>query len=171
MRAQPVRQFLRPGGLGEGVAGGAEDGDEDLRLADLAGSLVDDRHGLTRVIDEQFFAGAMFLAHDHVDLGRPEPVVLAEPAVLEALRMSESVLLPKQGQGYAGAAQLGVDMSPVRYRTLITGDSGRRRKKMPLQLGVSQRRRPDKTAGSKAIEVLTDAGSTYLQADSDLAGR
>jgi hypothetical protein len=28
--AQPVGQFLRPGGLGEGVAGGAEDGDEDL---------------------------------------------------------------------------------------------------------------------------------------------
>jgi hypothetical protein len=30
VRAQPVGQFLRPGGLGEGVAGGAEDGDEDL---------------------------------------------------------------------------------------------------------------------------------------------
>jgi hypothetical protein len=113
----------------------------------------------------------MFLAHDHVDLGGPEAVVLAEPAVLEALRVSESVLLPKQSQRYAGAAQLGVDMSPVRYRTLITGDSGRRRKKMPLQLGVSQRRGPGKAAGSKAIEVLTDASSTYLQADSDLAGR
>lgn len=104
VRAQPVGQFLRPGRLGEGVAGGAEDGDEYLGLADLSGSPVDDRHGLTRVIDEQFFAGAMFLAHDHVDLGRPEAVVLAEPAVLEALGMGESVLLPEQGQGYAGAA-------------------------------------------------------------------
>jgi len=30
--------------------------------------------------------------------------VLAEPAVLEALRVAEPVLLPEQGQGYAGAA-------------------------------------------------------------------
>lgn len=121
--------------------------------------------------NEQLFADAVPLTHDYVDLGRPEAVVLAEPAVLEALRVSEPIFLPKQSQRYAGAAQLGVDMNPVRYRTLITGDSGRQRKKMPLQLGVSQRRGPGKTAGSKAIEVLTDASSTYLQADSDLAGR
>jgi len=54
---------------------------------------------------------------------------------------------------------------------LITGNGGRRRKKVPLQLGVSQLRGPSQAAGSKAIEVLTDAGSTHLQADSDLAGR
>ena len=71
-----------------------EDGDEDLGLADLAGLPVEDRNVL---------AGAKFLAHDHIDLGRPEPVVLAEPAVLEALLMGESVLLPEQGQGDAGA--------------------------------------------------------------------
>ncbi|KPX71395.1 Unknown protein sequence [Pseudomonas amygdali pv. photiniae] len=97
--------------------------------------------------------------------------MLAEPAVLEALRVVESIFLPKQSQGYARTAQLGMDMSPVRHRTLITGNSGRRWKKMPLQLGVSQRRRPGQAAGSKAIEVLTDAGSAYLQAGSDLAGR
>lgn len=103
VRAQPVRQFLRPGGLGEGVAGRAEDGDEDLRLADLAGSPINDRHGLAGVIDKQLFASTVFLAHDHVDLGSPEAVVLAEPAVLEALRMGEPILLPEQGQGDAGA--------------------------------------------------------------------
>ena len=103
-RVSPASWAVRPSGLGEGVAGRAEDGDEYLRLADLAGLPVDDRHGLTGVVDEQFFAGAMFLAHDHVDLGRPEPVMLAEPAVLEALRMGESVLLPEQGQGDAGTA-------------------------------------------------------------------
>jgi hypothetical protein len=68
-RASPAsRQFLRPGGLGEGVAGRAEDGDEDLGLADFAGLPVDDWHGLAGVIDEQLFAGTVFLAHDHVDL-------------------------------------------------------------------------------------------------------
>ncbi|OSN64552.1 hypothetical protein BV351_05600 [Pseudomonas syringae pv. actinidiae] len=171
MRAQPVGQFLRPGGLGKGVAGGTEDGDEDLSLTDLARAPVDDWGGLTGVIDEELFAGTVFLAHDHIDLGGPEAVVLAEPAVLEALRVSESIFLPEQGQSDAGTAQLGMDMSPVRHRTLITGHIGRRRKKMPLQLGVGQHRRPGQAAGSKAIEVFTDAGSTYLQAGSNLAGR
>ncbi|OSN44037.1 hypothetical protein BV346_05405 [Pseudomonas syringae pv. actinidiae] len=171
VRAQPVGQFLRPGGLGKGVAGGAEDSAEDLRLTDLAGLPVDDRRCLPGVIDEQLFASTMLLAHDHVDLGGPKAVMLAEPAVLEALRVSESIFLPEQGQSDAGTAQLGMDMSPVRHRTLITGHIGRRRKKMPLQLGVGQHRRPGQAAGSKAIEVFTDAGSTYLQAGSNLAGR
>ncbi len=103
MRAQPVRQFLRPGGLGEGVAGGAQDCNENLGLTDFTSLPLDDWHGLPGVIDEQLFSSAMFLAHDHVDLGGPEAVVLAEPAVLEALRVSESILLPEQSQGYAGA--------------------------------------------------------------------
>ncbi|KAF1310697.1 hypothetical protein BLX42_12785 [Pseudomonas sp. SG-MS2] len=102
MRAQPVGQFLRPGGLGKGIAGRAEDGDEDLRLTDFSGPLVNDGRGLPSVIDEEFFAGTVFLAHDHVDLCGPETVVLAEPAVLEALRMGEPIFLPKQGQGNAG---------------------------------------------------------------------
>ena len=37
MRADPVRQGLGPGRLGVGEVGGAEHGDEDLGLADLAG--------------------------------------------------------------------------------------------------------------------------------------
>lgn len=95
VRAQPVGQFLRPGGLGKGVAGRAEDGDEDLGLTDFTGLSVDDGRGLSGVIDEQLFAGTVLLAHDNVDLGGPEAVVLAEPAVLEALRVSESIFLPE----------------------------------------------------------------------------
>ncbi|MDG6387842.1 hypothetical protein, partial [Pseudomonas syringae] len=40
---------------------------------------------------------------------------------LPLLRVSESIFLPEQGQSDAGTAQLGMDMSPVRHRTLITG--------------------------------------------------
>ena len=76
-----------------------------MDLVDLSGSPIDDWHGLIRVIDEQIFAGAMFLAHDHVELGGPEAVVLAEPAVLEALRVSEAIFLPKQRQRYAGGGR------------------------------------------------------------------
>src|SRR3546814_11717393 len=57
------------------VAGRAENGDEDLRLADLAGLPVDDRRCLPGVIDEQLFASTMLLAHDHVDLGGPKAEV------------------------------------------------------------------------------------------------
>ena len=60
-----------------------------------AGLSVDDGRGLSGVIDEQLFAGTVLLAHDNVDLGGPEAVVLAEPAVLEALRVSESIFLPE----------------------------------------------------------------------------
>ncbi|MCY1248407.1 hypothetical protein D9M72_618340 [compost metagenome] len=80
----------------------------------------------------------MFLAHDHVDLGGPEAVVLAEPAVLKALRMSESVLLPEQSQSHAGAAQLGMRPSPIRHRPLIAGNCWCWRKQASLQLGVRQ---------------------------------
>lgn len=104
VRAQPVGTSLRSGGLGKGMAGRAEGGDEDLSLAYLAGSPVDDRRCLSGVIDEQLLTGTVFLAHDRVDLGGPKSVVLAEPAVLEALRMGEPIFLPEQGQRDAGAA-------------------------------------------------------------------
>lgn len=42
MRAQPVGQFLRPGGFGKGVARCAQDSDEYLGLADFTGLSVDD---------------------------------------------------------------------------------------------------------------------------------
>ena len=54
----PVGQRLRPARLRKGEARRAEHGDEDLRLADLAGQPVDDdRHPVAGVIDEQPLAG------------------------------------------------------------------------------------------------------------------
>ena len=84
VRGRPVRQGLRPGGLGEGVARGAEHGHEDLRLTLLAGLGVDHRHRLPGVVDEQLLAGAVLLAHHQVELSSPFPVLLAEPAELHA---------------------------------------------------------------------------------------
>jgi hypothetical protein len=77
--------------------------------------------------------------------------------------MSESMILPEQSQGYTGRAQLGMDMSRVMHRILITGHSGRWRKKMALQLGVGQYRRPSRAAGSKAIKVKQS--DLYLKAN------
>ena len=64
MRADPVRQCLGPGRLGIGEVRGAEHGDEDLRLADLAGVRIDDGDLLAGVVDEDLVAGDMILPHD-----------------------------------------------------------------------------------------------------------
>jgi len=169
VRAQPVGQLLRPGGFGEGVAGSPEDGDEDLRLADLAGVPVDDRYGLAGVVDEQFFSGAMLLAHDDVDLGGPEPVVLAEPAVLVALWMGQAIFLPEQGQGDAGATHLSVSQRPVGHWTLITGNRRRWREQMPLQFSVRQFRWPSQPAGVEAMQIITGTAAADAKASGDLA--
>lgn len=113
----------------------------------------------------------MFLARDLIDLGVPEPVVLAEPTVLKALWVAESVLLPEQGQGDTGAAQLGVSPCPVRHWALLAGNRRRWREQRSFQFNVRQCRGPSQPVGSKAIEVITDSGSLDLQADRNLAGR
>jgi len=59
--------------VGEGVAGRAEDGDEDLRLADLAGVPINHRHSLASAIHNQLFARTVLLAHDHPTLAAQRP--------------------------------------------------------------------------------------------------
>jgi hypothetical protein len=61
MRANPIGQRLRPGGLGVGVVRRAKDGDEDLGWPHLASLAILDRHGLARIIDEEFLAGPVLL--------------------------------------------------------------------------------------------------------------
>ena len=63
MRADPVRQALRPCGFDERVVGSTHHGDEDLSFSDFAGRGVDDRNRLPAIIDEEFFTRAMNLAH------------------------------------------------------------------------------------------------------------
>ena len=138
VRGRPVRQGLRPGGLGEGVARGAEHGHEDLRLTLLAGLGVDHRHRLPGVVDEQLLAGAVLLAHHQVELSSPFPVLLAEPAVLQPLGMDRLVLFPEQGQRYVLAPQLPAHLAPLRQRTRRV--ARRERRKQPaLQPGVVDR--------------------------------
>lgn len=50
------------------------------------------------VIDEQLLADAVFLAHHYVQLADPGLVMLAEPTVLEALRLAQTVLLPSSAR-------------------------------------------------------------------------
>src|SRR5690606_1608754 len=61
MRADPVRQRLRPSRFGERVARGAEHGDEDFRFLDLAGAPIDDRRRVTVNSGVQVSSQAAFL--------------------------------------------------------------------------------------------------------------
>src|SRR5690606_19247836 len=104
---------LGPGGFVEGVIGGSQSCHKDLRLSDCPGGAVDYRHGLARIIDKQLLAGAVVLAHDHIQLALPGSVVLTEPTVLVAVRMCGTVFLPEQEQGDVLEPELLVDSQPV----------------------------------------------------------
>ena len=142
VRRDPVGQRLRPRRLGVGVVRRPENRDEDLRLAKLSGVAVDHRDRLPRVVDEHLLAGAVLLAHHHVELGRPGPVQLAEPAVLHPLGMRLLVLLPQQRERHPLAAKLAVNHRPLRHREpSLARHRHRSRKQPPLELCVVERLR------------------------------
>ena len=73
MGADPVPQVARPGGLGVGVAAGAEHGHKDVGFPHLAGLRIGHGHRLAGMIDEGLLAGPVFLAQDDVQIARPLP--------------------------------------------------------------------------------------------------
>ena len=110
----PVRQRLRPGRLGEGEARRPENGDEDLRHADLAGEPVDDhRDAVAGVIDEQPLAGGVRLAHRHRQRLLEGPIELAEPRVAVAARVVGDVFVPQDQQGDVLALQFAMHAGPI----------------------------------------------------------
>jgi hypothetical protein len=63
MRADPVRQLLRPGRLRIGQVGSAEHADENLGFVDFARARIGNADLLAGIIDENLFARLMALAH------------------------------------------------------------------------------------------------------------
>jgi predicted secreted protein len=80
--ADPVGKPQRPRRLRISEVRGAKHGDEDLCRPPLAGEAVDHhRHAVARVVDEQFVAGRVRLAHRHRQATLPSAVELAEARV------------------------------------------------------------------------------------------
>ena len=98
MRADPVRQALRPGRLRVGEIGRAQHGDEDLRLAHRAGHRVDDRHLLAREVDEGLVTGNMGLPHAGRQPALELPEQLAVSAVGVAVSVNGPIFLPQDHQ-------------------------------------------------------------------------
>ena len=166
MRRDPVRQGLRPRRLGERVVRRPEHRDEHLRLAQLPGVAVDHRDGAPGVVDEQLLACAVLLAHHHVELRGPRPVLVAEPAVLQPLGVDASlVLLPHQRQRHVRLTQLAVHLAPLRQRALCRAQH-RCREQPPLQRRIIERlwQRPAHTLLLGAADVLAHRRRRHLQA-------
>lgn len=89
--ADPIAERLRPGPLDLAGARRAYHGDEDLRLAYLAGQPIDDhRRRVAGVIAEQLVTAHMGLAHGDRALAFPQAVELAGAGVAAALRNDDT---------------------------------------------------------------------------------
>ncbi|MNE68131.1 hypothetical protein D3C80_1637780 [compost metagenome] len=111
----------------------------------------------------------MLLAHHHVQLAGPDSVMLAEPAVLEALRLAQAVLLPKQRQGHARSAQFGMHPGPIGQWPLLAGHHRGGWKQLVLQLDIGQRTGPGEAAGGETTEVVTGTAVADAQTAGNLA--
>ena len=96
VRANPTGQLLAPGRFGERVIAGAQDRNEDGRVLNGSRLRIDDRDGVSRIVDEQFFSGAVFLPQNPIELPGPLPVEFTEPTVGITVRVRLPVLLPEQ---------------------------------------------------------------------------
>ena len=114
MRADPIGEVLVKMSFDVGVTAGAQHGHEDLGGLHFTGVRVDERNGLTRVVDEQSFPSHMVLPHGRLQVPRPLAVVRAKLTVAVAGRLGFAILDPQQTQRHALAPQFGVQLGPVR---------------------------------------------------------
>ena len=135
VRADPVRQRLRPARLGIREVRRAQGRNEDVRLMHLARRRVGHPDRVAGPVDEQSLARQMRLPHRRRDRLLPDLVQLAEPRVAVAVRVLGQILLPQQRQGHAAPLQLDLDRWPVDGRTgaLAVADG---RKQPPIKLGI-----------------------------------
>jgi hypothetical protein len=172
MGADPVRQPLRPGRLGIGEVGRAQDGDEDPRLPDLAGQPVDHhRRRVAGVIHEQLVAAGMGLAHGDRQLAFPGAVEFAEPGIAIPVGMLLDVFIPQDRQRDVLAPQLAVDASPIRFGVaamalLRAGVLVQLRFQLAVGDGVQQR--PVEARGLEALDRLAHRRRRQPRAPRDL---
>jgi hypothetical protein len=139
---------------------------------DLAAMRIDHRHGLSGVVDEEFFTGAVTLAHDQIEFAGPASIALAEPTVLKAIRFSGFVFLPKQKEGDTFALEFAVDISPIgRYGSQLRSGQGPRWKQELLQGLVieSVGQRPRQAGWLGSAQVLGHGGPTDAHTLGNLA--
>jgi len=122
MRGDPVRQCLRMGCLGEGVAGSAPGSDKKLGRDEFAGFADDIFQAVAAVIDEEFFT--TFMSHTHYGRQMLEAVAVQIPVKTASahgfFRIGLEVFLIQRFQGDMGLGKFGNDAGPVRLLVLAT---------------------------------------------------
>ena len=172
MAPQPVGERLGPGRLGEGVVGGTQGSDKDLRLPDLTGAAVDDGYSGPAVIDKALLTGSMVLAHGAFLLAAPMPVAITELGIaVAAVRILLGVLFPQQLLGHVGPLEFQMYDWPVRHLVAaggagIGGRVEQDRESVVIQI-VGQW--PAQFQGSGLGQQLRNAADTDLGAATDLA--
>jgi hypothetical protein len=129
------------------------------------------RHRLSGVIDKQFLAGTMFLAHDRIDLMGPLTVQMTKLAVLIALGVLLFMFLPQQHQSDTFVPQLLVNIGPVRNSALVGWHSGQLGIQQLLQLIVVDinRQRPAQGGLLETKKILGHRAAGNVAAFGDLA--
>ena len=99
---------------------------------------------------------------ENIQLALPGAVVLAEPAVLVAIRIGFPVLLPEQEQGDVLAPEFIVDSLPIRNASGLCRQIRWWREQPLLQLGFTQIlwQRPAKLRLSSTPQILAHSGAT-----------
>ena len=140
MAADPVRERLRPAGLGVSEVGGAQHRDEHLRAPDLSRGVVHHLGRLPGIVDEHPLPGRVRLAHGWRQATAPIARKVTKTAVTIPIRLPGPILLPQQEEGHARLAKLGVHTGPIRLRPYRLGRE-RRREQLALQRRVIERLR------------------------------
>ena len=171
VRADPIAQALRPGGLGIGVARRAEHGDEQLRRHHLAGRGVDHRERRAGVIDEQALAGDVALPHGRRQPRLPGTIELTIAAVAVAVGVDGAMLFPQQLQRHPWPAQLTMRRRPIRLRPAILGRQRVQWVEPELQrlLGQACRQRPSEARATCPPNTISGRRRAHPEAGGDLA--
>ena len=157
----PAGQILTSGGLDEGVAAGAEDGDEQGRLEiDFAGFGIVDRNLVAGVVNEQLLSTAVFLPKNHVELTFPVAVQLTKARITIPSLMILAIFFPHQlERQIAVGLQLppnGIEVRPGRFlpHHRWTGSAGHNFFQPPVV--PVRRQRPTHTGGRRGFQILVD---------------
>ena len=172
VRANPVWQGLGPGRLGIGEVRGAEHGDEDLRLAHLAGVRIGDRDLLAGIVDEDLVAGIVILPHARRQPALEAAEQLAEATVAVPVGLDRPVFFPEHHHGDAGLLQIDDQLGPVGLRAAAEARLDPGPGEQPGLEGIVgeiARQRPAQPHVRGARQVLLNGAAGHAQHACDLA--
>ena len=173
VRVDPIDQALRERSFRIGVAGSAENRDEQLTDAHFACRPVRYLQCCAGVVHEHPFASDMRLPHGWRQPRLKGAVKFAEPAVAITVGVGAAMLFPQQLKRHARPAQLTMDCRPVGLRAPIMGGDLRRRIEQPLQRLIAEilGQRPAQAGTSRPPNAVARRRLPDRQARCDLAFR